>query len=84
MFEAMRTTLDRRWVEHDAFGLFQEVMRGAKAFYEWRAEEGPVSLVVSFDILQSLTLFSGRKYLTRLKPPSSFVVNIYTSPYYVG
>jgi TBC1 domain family protein 5 len=41
--DAMRTALDRRWVEHDSFGLFQEIMRGAKAFYEWRAEEGPVS-----------------------------------------
>ncbi|KAI9635956.1 rab-GTPase-TBC domain-containing protein [Dioszegia hungarica] len=41
MLEAMRTTLDRRWVEHDSYGLFQELMRGAKAFYEWRAEEGP-------------------------------------------
>jgi TBC1 domain family protein 5 len=38
----MYAALDRRYVEHDAFGLFQEVMRGAKAFYEWRAEEGPV------------------------------------------
>ncbi|RSH90652.1 hypothetical protein EHS25_001257 [Saitozyma podzolica] len=38
---AMYAALDRRYVEHDAFGLFQEVMRGAKAFYEWRAEEGP-------------------------------------------
>jgi TBC1 domain family protein 5 len=43
MREAMLATLDRRYVEHDAFGLFQEIMRGAKAFYEWRAEEGPVS-----------------------------------------
>ena len=38
----MTATLDRRYVEHDAFGLFQEVMKGAKPFYEWRAEEGPV------------------------------------------
>lgn len=45
MLEAMRTTLDRRWVEHDSYGLFQELMRGAKAFYEWRAEEGPVRLL---------------------------------------
>jgi TBC1 domain family protein 5 len=42
---AMYAALDRRYVEHDAFGLFQEVMRGAKAFYEWRAEEGPVRRV---------------------------------------
>ena len=42
MREAMTATLDRRYVEHDAFGLFQEVMKGAKPFYEWRAEEGPV------------------------------------------
>lgn len=39
---AMMATLDRRYVEHDAFGLFQEVMKGAKSSYEWRAEEGPV------------------------------------------
>jgi len=38
----MMATLDRRYVEHDAFGLFQEVMKGAKSSYEWRAEEGPV------------------------------------------
>jgi TBC1 domain family protein 5 len=42
MKEAMTATLDRRYIEQDAFGLFQEVMRGAKPFYEWRAEEGPV------------------------------------------
>jgi TBC1 domain family protein 5 len=42
LIRAMYAALDRRYVEHDAFGLFQEVMRGAKAFYEWRAEEGPV------------------------------------------
>jgi len=41
--EAMRATLDRRYVEHDAFGLFEEIMKSAKAFYEWRAEEVPVS-----------------------------------------
>jgi TBC1 domain family protein 5 len=40
---AMQATLDRNYVEHDAFGLFQQLMRPAKAFYEWRAEEGPVS-----------------------------------------
>lgn len=39
--EAMRATLDRRYVEHDAFALFQSLMRNAKAFYEWRQEEGP-------------------------------------------
>nr|XP_019048641.1 hypothetical protein I302_02414 [Kwoniella bestiolae CBS 10118]OCF27571.1 hypothetical protein I302_02414 [Kwoniella bestiolae CBS 10118] len=40
--EAMWVTLDRRYVEHDAFQLFQAVMRGAKEFYEWRAEGGPI------------------------------------------
>ncbi|WVR03439.1 hypothetical protein IAU60_000430 [Kwoniella sp. DSM 27419] len=39
--EVMRVTLDRRYVEHDAYGLFQAIMKGAKPFYEWRAEEGP-------------------------------------------
>jgi TBC1 domain family protein 5 len=41
---AMRVTLDRRYVEHDAFALFLAIMRGGKSFYEWRGEEGPVSL----------------------------------------
>ncbi|OCF34976.1 TBC1 domain family member 5 [Kwoniella heveanensis BCC8398] len=39
---AMWQTLDRRYVEHDAFELFTAIMKGGKAFYEWRAEEGPV------------------------------------------
>ncbi|WVQ80391.1 hypothetical protein IAT38_002496 [Cryptococcus sp. DSM 104549] len=39
---AMARTLDRRYVEHDAFELFQSIMKSGKAFYEWRAEEGPV------------------------------------------
>lgn len=43
--DAMMATLDRRYIEHDAFGLFQEIMKGAKPFYEWRAEEGPVGHV---------------------------------------
>ena len=42
--DAMYATLDRRYVEHDAFQLFQAVMKGAKSSYEWRAEEGPVSV----------------------------------------
>jgi TBC1 domain family protein 5 len=42
--EAMYTTLDRRFVEHDTFELFCGIMKGAKSTYEWRAEEGPVSL----------------------------------------
>jgi TBC1 domain family protein 5 len=41
--EAMQTTLDRRYIEHDAFAMFAEIMKSAKAFYEWRAEETPVS-----------------------------------------
>ncbi|AFR98072.1 TBC1 domain family member 5 [Cryptococcus neoformans C23] len=40
--EAMFKTLDRRYVEHDAFELFMAIMKNAKAFYEWRAEEGPI------------------------------------------
>ncbi|WWC85741.1 uncharacterized protein L201_000607 [Kwoniella dendrophila CBS 6074] len=40
--EAMWSTLDRTYVEHDAFQLFQSIMKGAKEFYEWRAEEGPI------------------------------------------
>ncbi|KAK8845414.1 hypothetical protein IAR55_006127 [Kwoniella newhampshirensis] len=42
MEEAMRVTLDRKFVEHDAFELFAAIMKGGKAFYEWRAEEVPV------------------------------------------
>ncbi|WWC58047.1 uncharacterized protein I303_100582 [Kwoniella dejecticola CBS 10117] len=38
--EAMWDTLDRKYVEHDSFQLFQAIMKGAKEFYEWRAEEG--------------------------------------------
>lgn len=38
---ALSATLDRAFVEHDAFGLFEQIMRPAKSFYEWRAEEGP-------------------------------------------
>jgi TBC1 domain family protein 5 len=40
---AMAVTLDRRYIEHDAFDLFTSIMKPAKAFYEWRQEEGPVS-----------------------------------------
>jgi TBC1 domain family protein 5 len=40
--DAMYTTLDRRYVEHDTFELFCAIMKGAKSSYEWRAEEGPV------------------------------------------
>lgn len=41
--QAMGATLDRHYVEHDAFDLFMAIMKPAKAFYEWRQEEGPVS-----------------------------------------
>ena len=41
--QAMEATLDRRYIEHDAFDLFMAIMKPAKAFYEWRQEEGPVS-----------------------------------------
>jgi TBC1 domain family protein 5 len=44
MDDAMRATLDRRYVEHDAWSLFAEIMKSAKTFYEWRAEEGTVSV----------------------------------------
>lgn len=47
MDDAMRATLDRRYVEHDAYGLFAEIMKSAKTFYEWRAEEGSV---ISFSL----------------------------------
>jgi TBC1 domain family protein 5 len=54
---AMLVALDRRYVEHDAFALFQEIMRGAKAFYEWRGEEGPVCLAG-----QSASVLPNRTY----------------------
>ncbi|BEJ13457.1 hypothetical protein CspHIS471_0306310 [Cutaneotrichosporon sp. HIS471] len=38
--EAMVATLDRQYTEHDAFQLFVQIMKPAKAFYEWRSEEG--------------------------------------------
>jgi TBC1 domain family protein 5 len=40
--EAMIATLDRAYAEHDAFSLFMQLMKPAKAFYEWRSEEGRV------------------------------------------
>ena len=43
MEEAMYATLDREYIEHDAFELFTSIMRSAKPFYEWRQEAGPVS-----------------------------------------
>ena len=42
--EAMLDTLDRLFVEHDAFEIFMAIMKPAKAFYEWKQEEGPVSV----------------------------------------
>ena len=40
--EAMYATLDERYIEHDAYGLFVHIMKPAKSWYEWRAEEAPV------------------------------------------
>lgn len=45
---AMCSMLDRRFVEHDAYALFSSVMRSGRAFYEWRAEEGPVRRIIWF------------------------------------
>lgn len=53
--DAMRSTLNRRYVEHDAFELYQALMRSAKPFYEWRAEEGPVSFVAMCRACRVLT-----------------------------
>lgn len=44
--EAMYDTLDRRYVEHDAFEIFTAIMKPAKAFYEWKQEEGPVRVLL--------------------------------------
>ncbi|GMK56522.1 hypothetical protein CspeluHIS016_0303620 [Cutaneotrichosporon spelunceum] len=38
--EVMIATLDRAYVEHDGFQLFIQIMKPARAFYEWRSEEG--------------------------------------------
>lgn len=43
--EAMYATLDERYIEHDAYGLFGQIMKSAKSSYEWRAEEAPVRCV---------------------------------------
>jgi TBC1 domain family protein 5 len=45
--DAMRVTLDRRYVEHDAYSLFNEIMKSAKPFYEWRSEETSVRIIPS-------------------------------------
>lgn len=41
--EAMYTTLDQRFIEHDAHVLFVAIMKSAKSSYEWRSEEISVS-----------------------------------------
>lgn len=41
--EAMYTTLDQRYIEHDAYVLFIAIMKSAKSSYEWRSEEMSVS-----------------------------------------
>lgn len=66
MDEALATTLDRVYVEHDAFALFQEIMRSAKAFYEWRTEEGPVSW--------SRHVRTDRKLSRRLSAPQAPII----------
>lgn len=43
MEEAVYATLDARYVEHDAYALFAELMKSAKSSYEWRSEEMTVS-----------------------------------------
>lgn len=66
--EAMIATLDRRYVEHDAFALYGEIMKSAKAFYEWRAEEIPVSTLVPTGIIPKLIYGSGTA-IRALRPP---------------
>ena len=41
--EALYAALDRSYVEHDAYELFEALMKGAKSSYEWRGEEEAVS-----------------------------------------
>lgn len=41
--EAMYTTLDQRYIEHDAHALFVAIMKSAKSSYEWRSEDISVS-----------------------------------------
>ena len=59
MDDAMRTTLDRRYIEHDAYSLFAEIMKSAKPFYEWRAEELPVSIL----LMQSRHRLRGKRLI---------------------
>ncbi|KAL1412025.1 hypothetical protein Q8F55_003022 [Vanrija albida] len=53
MYAALGATLDRAYVEHDAFHLFQELMKPAKSFYEWRVEEGPAPIIVRCNRIHS-------------------------------
>lgn len=43
---AMEAVLDRRYIEHDAYGLYSAIMTTGKSWYEWRQEEGPVRLSI--------------------------------------
>jgi TBC1 domain family protein 5 len=53
--EAMEVTLDRKYIEHDSFSLFQEIMKSGKAFYEWRSEEVTVRKLSAYWIHQLTT-----------------------------
>lgn len=80
----MYAALDRRYVEHDAFGLFQEVMRGAKAFYEWRAEEGPVRGIGLPAARFQLIFLSGYGRSPLLRRPSSSAATTSTTAFCAG
>ncbi|ADV24839.1 Conserved hypothetical protein [Cryptococcus gattii WM276] len=79
--EAMFKTLDRRYVEHDAFELFAAIMKNAKAFYEWRAEEGPI-VSIPLRAIKLTDIFYCQKSRTDTVPKAPIIIrcnNLHTS-----
>lgn len=79
--EAMFKTLDRRYVEHDAFELFMAIMKNAKAFYEWRAEEGPI-VSIPLRPINSIDILDCQRSRTATVPQAPIIVkcnNLHTS-----
>lgn len=79
--EAMFKTLDRRYVEHDAFELFAAIMKNAKAFYEWRAEEGPI-VSIQLQAIKLTDIFYCQKSRTSTASKAPIIIrcnNLHTS-----
>lgn len=49
MQDAMHMVLDRRFLEHDVYGLFVKLMEHARSWYEWRTETVEGSLAQDQD-----------------------------------